>query len=236
MSNTGLVGDAKKLLLLRQSLGWTQDDAAEKSGYTSRLIRKIEAGGKVKPSTLLAVLHCYHEAREENDWSMADFIAPRESVNAEKSTAQANLELNNLEDISQPTLVRNYFETVFNQRHQEGVAKFVCPNIRFTHGGGEEHVGIQVVEQLAEKILTGFDPVRHSISQVFVSDGKVFCFWRVEMKHVGEFGGIEATGKWVKSQGLTICRFEQELMVEANDNWDVYDVIRQLSGEPKRWF
>jgi len=41
---------------------------------------------------------------------------------------------------------------------------------------------------------------------------------------------------WVKSQGLTICRFEQGLMVQANDNWDVYDVIRQLSGEPNRWF
>ena len=57
MSNTGLVGDVEKLLQLRQSLGWTQNDAAEKSGYTSRLIRKIEAGGTVKPSTLLDVLH-----------------------------------------------------------------------------------------------------------------------------------------------------------------------------------
>ena len=56
------------------------------------------------------------------------------------------------------------------------------------------------------------------------------------MKHAGEFGGVKATGKWVKSQGLTICRFEQGLMVQANDNWDVYDVIRQLSGEPNRWF
>ena len=97
-------------------------------------------------------------------------------------------------------------------------------------------MGIEVIERLAEKILTGFDPVRHAISQVFITDGQVYCFWRVEMKHVGEFGGVEATGKWVKSQGLTICRFEQGLMVEANDNWDVYDVIRQLSGEPNRWF
>ena len=235
MGNAGLVGDAEKLLQLRQSLGWTQDDAAEKSGYTSRLIRKIEAGGTVKPSTLLDVLHCYHEAREENDWCMADFIVPQESVSAEKSTEQTNSDSNNLEDL-QTTLIRNYFETVFNQRNLEQVANFVCPKVRFTHGGGEEQIGVQVIEQLAEKILAGFDPIRHSINQAFVTDGKVFCFWRVEMKHVGEFGGVEATGKWVKSQGLTICRVEQELMVEANDNWDVYDVIRQLSGEPKRWF
>ena len=236
MSNTGLVGDAEKLLQLRQSLGWTQDDAAEKSGYTSRLIRKIEAGGTVKPSTLLDVLHCYHEARDENDWCMADFIAPRQSDDAEKPTEQVNSDSNNLEGTSQTTLVKNYFETVFNQRSLEQVASFVCPNVRFTHGGGEEQVGVQVIEELAEKILTGFDPIRHSIDQAFVADEKVFCFWRVEMKHVGEFGGVEATGKWVKSQGLTICRFEQELMVEANDNCDVYDVIRQLSGEPNRWF
>ena len=137
MSNTGLVGDAEKLLQLRQSLGWTQDDAAEKSGYTSRLIRKIEAGGTVKPSTLLDVLHCYHEARDENDWCMADFIAPRQSVSAEKPTEQVNSDSSNLEYTSQTTLVKNYFETVFNQRNLEQVANFVCPNVRFTHGGGD---------------------------------------------------------------------------------------------------
>ena len=237
MGKAGLVGDAEKLLHLRHSLGWTQDDAAEKSGYTSRLIRKMETGGAVKPSTLLDVLHCYHEAREEEDWCMADFIAPEvKPDNTDESIEQANPEPKNLEDTSQITLIKSYFETVFNQRHLERVSEFVCPNVRFTHGGGEEQVGIQVIEQLAEKILTGFDPIRHSISQVFVADGQVYCFWRVEMKHVGEFGGVDATGKLVKSQGLTICRFERGLMVEANDNWDVYDVIRQLSGEPDRWF
>ena len=234
MSNSGLIGDAEKLLQLRQSLGWTQSDAAEKSGYTSRLIRKMEAGGKVKPSTLLDVLHCYHEAREESGWRMADFIAPQAKPSNDKdSVGQGSSEPDSSRQIA---LIKSYFEIVFNQRNLERVAEFICPKVRFTHGGGEEQVGVQVIEQLAEKILTGFDPVRHSIDQAFVADGQVYCFWRVEMKHVGEFGGVEATGKWVKSQGLTICRFEQGLMVEANDNWDVYDVIRQLSGEPNRWF
>ena len=236
MNNAGLVGDVEKLLQLRRSLGWTQDDAAKKSGYTSRLIRKIEGGGTVKPSTLMDVLHCYHEAREESGWCMADFVAPQgKSGNAKDSVGQTSSELS-LEDTSQITLIKSYFETVFNQRNLEQVSEFVCPNVRFTHGGGEEQVGVQVIEQLAEKILTGFDPVRHSIYQVFVADGRVYCFWRAEMKHAGEFGGVKATGKWVKSQGLTICRFEQGLMVQANDNWDVYDVIRQLSGEPNQWF
>jgi len=235
MSNVGLVGDAAKLLELRQSLGWTQDDAAKKSGYTSRLIRKIEAGGAVKPSTLLDVLHCYHEAHENDDWRMADFIVPNAKLSgADESAQQAPSKVS--ENTAQIEAIKTYFETIFNQRHLGRVSDFICPDVRFTHGGGDEQLGIQVIERLAEKILTGFDPVRHSISQVFVTDGQVYCFWRVEMKHVGEFGGVEATGKWVKSQGLTICRFEQGLMVEANDNWDVYDVIRQLNGEPNRWF
>jgi len=69
-----LIGDSKKIRKLRRSLGWTQNDAAAQSGYSERLIRKIEAGASVRPTTLRDVLQCYHEALEMPPWSIADFL------------------------------------------------------------------------------------------------------------------------------------------------------------------
>ena len=69
-----LISDANKIRQLRQTLGWTQNDAATRSGYSERLIRKIESGASVRPSTLRDVLQCYHEAQEKRPWNIADFL------------------------------------------------------------------------------------------------------------------------------------------------------------------
>ena len=72
-----LIGDATKFRQLRQDLGWTQNDAATRSGYSERLIRKIESGASVRPSTLRDVLQCYHEAQEKRPWNIADFLVDK---------------------------------------------------------------------------------------------------------------------------------------------------------------
>lgn len=75
-----LVGDPNKIRQLRQTLGWTQDDAATRSGYSARLIRKIEARASVRPATLRDVLQCYHEALEIKQWNIKDFCCTNEDT------------------------------------------------------------------------------------------------------------------------------------------------------------
>ncbi len=67
--------DGQRLKELRQLIGWTQELAAEKSGYSERLIRKLERGGPVEWQTLHDVLDAYHEHVEAADpKSICDFV------------------------------------------------------------------------------------------------------------------------------------------------------------------
>jgi len=74
-----LTGDPNIIQNLRQPLGWTQDDAAHRSGYSARLIRKIESEASVRPATLRDVLQCYHEALETQSWNIVNFLLAEEA-------------------------------------------------------------------------------------------------------------------------------------------------------------
>jgi len=50
-----------KVVALRNQLGWTQEDLAEKAGYSDRLIRKAEAGHTVSAVTLTTLAEAFQQ-------------------------------------------------------------------------------------------------------------------------------------------------------------------------------
>jgi len=47
------------LRLLRASRGWTQQDAAERAGFSDRLIRKAESGGPLQAHSIAVLAELY---------------------------------------------------------------------------------------------------------------------------------------------------------------------------------
>lgn len=58
-SPRGFRVDGEQLRQLRKIIGWTQAAAANRTGYTERLIRKMEKGGPIERQTLRRVLDTY---------------------------------------------------------------------------------------------------------------------------------------------------------------------------------
>jgi hypothetical protein len=54
------------------------------------------------------------------------------------------------------------------------------------------------------------------------------------MKHVGPFLGIEPTDREVKVRGNSLVVFAEGFAVEAEDQFDVDDLLQQLQGLPPR--
>jgi predicted ester cyclase/DNA-binding XRE family transcriptional regulator len=213
--------DTAKLVALRHSLGWTQEEAAHQAGYSERLIRKLELGESTRGKTLVDVLTCYHEALSQNDsdWQVADFILADTGESVDSETMKWRTQR-----------LEEYYETVFNQRHIDRVSEFIDKNIFFT-AEGRSAEGREVIEQRAATLLSAFSPIKFEVIRTDYMGEIIFCAWKFRMKHVGTFLGIEPKGKWVKGRGNSIVRFEGELVVEAEDQWDVDHVIRQINGE-----
>lgn len=221
--------DATKLTRLRHHLGWTQQEVANKSGYSVRLIRKIEKQKPVRPQTLRDVVQCYSNAMQDNSLEPNQFIFALPVGDKLKTHQGMQAAGPNCPYASR---IHDYYDAIYNQRRPERVSEFAAPDIRFT-SDGELRIGIEAIMHRANAILDAFDPIEFSIDQSFSRDRIVASYWSVHMQHVGNFLEIPATGKWAKVRGTSIVRFEGNLVVEAEDQFDVGCLIRQLRGQQR---
>lgn len=229
-SSRSLLVDHTKIRLLRQSLGWTQEYASVRAGYSTRLIRKLESGGKVRPETLVDVLQCYQQGVGNDQWTVSEFLCHDPGSDDHDSRSSES------DQQRQILRMQQWYATIYNDREIHRVEEFIATDMTYQHGEGPVHVGIDFIRELASAVLTGFNPLTFEFPHSFYSDGYVHTFWKLKMKHVGEFSGVAPTGKWVNCRGNSRVKIVDDKMVDAEDNWDVYDVIRQLQGESPKWF
>lgn len=202
--------DGAQLKQLRQSRRWTQDQAAEKAGYTDRLIRKLERGGPVNIQTLKNVVQAYIENSELPDCPSAEsFIREQTRTMVE-------------------SLARQWFERIFNNRDIEAINELVAPNVKLL-ADGATHVGRDAIRERVQTLLDAFNPLKLTIEKVLVDGDSTVVYWMVKKKHIAEFLGIPATNRWVKLRGSSHARFENNQIIEARDHWDIHDLVQQLT-------
>ena len=216
--------NAQKFKSFRHRLGWTQDETATKAGYSVRLIRKIEKQQPVRPQTLRDVIQCYSAAFQDQSYPFEDFVLP--VAESDSSPAITSEECPLVRKLTE------YYDDVYQKRQLDRVGDFACPEIRFT-SEGELRIGIAAIQQRAAIILKAFDPIEFVIDRTLSKDQIVVVSWSVRMKHIGEFVGIPATEKWVDVRGNAIVVFAEGIAVEAEDQFDMDSLIRQLTGKKR---
>ena len=135
--------DGRWLKKIRNSLGWTQQIAADKSGYTDRLIRKLERGGPVARDTLKDVLDTYRES------------LPQESRAPLPKSEQLVIRYSNPEVES---LIRTWFERAFNQRDLSVVDELMHEQV-VLYAEGNSVRGRDQIRQRVASVLAAFDPL-----------------------------------------------------------------------------
>ena len=220
--------DSERLLLLRRQLGWTQREVAAKSGYSVRLIRKIEKQQSVRPQTLRDIVECYSRAIHNVSPKIDNFILrPSQSEVENSSSEDTGVECELV------TKMLEYYDVVYQKRQPERIVDYCCPNIRYT-SEGKSRVGVEAIQQRAERFLNAFDPIEFLVDRIFSNNQTVVTSWTVRMKHTRDFLDIPATGSWVKVRGNSIVVFANGLAVESEDQLDLNSLVRQLTGKERR--
>ncbi len=208
--NVHVVGD--KLRQVRDSLCWSQEVAGNRSGYSTRLIRKLEAGGPVRRSTLLDVVAAYNEG-------IAD--SPELGL---KSVAIDDFLSHNRD---REAVVREWFDRVFNHRDITAVEDLVAPNVTLI-ADGEILIGRDPVRARIEAILSGFNPLRHVIEDIVDDGAKLVVYWNVTAVHSGHFFDIAPTNKETFIRGSTMAVIRDGVFIEARDHWDAKELMDQI--------
>jgi steroid delta-isomerase-like uncharacterized protein len=78
------------------------------------------------------------------------------------------------------------------------------------------------------EIRGAFPDIKVQVEDVFGADDKVVLRWSAVMTHTGDALGMPASGRTVRSRGITIARIAGGQIVEGWDNWDQLGMLEQI--------
>lgn len=121
-----------------------------------------------------------------------------------------------------------WFDEVWNQQRPETIYEMLRPDgIAHTEQG--EFVGPDAFAGLHAAVLAGIPDIRFTIEDSVAEGDHVVVRWLAEGTHRGPFLGVEATGRPLRSRGMTWQRFEDGLLAEGWDSWDLAAVMQQIT-------
>jgi len=129
-------------------------------------------------------------------------------------------------------LLRRWFQEVWNEGRTQTVYDLLDPNgvARGQRGAEAEIRGPEEFVKFVREIRGAFPDIKVKVEDVFGVDDKVVLRWSAIMTHTGDGLGLPASGRTVRSQGITIARFDDGKIVEGWDNWDQLGMLEQIGA------
>lgn len=129
-------------------------------------------------------------------------------------------------------IITQLFEEVFSARNLEIAFELVAEDV-ISHEvtGIDRTPGLEGFRREAKLFLDAFPDAVISAEDVVAQNDKVVVRWRLQGTHLGEFAGINATGREVDVVGITIYRLEKRKIMEYWGLFDLHGLKNQLGVE-----
>ncbi len=127
-------------------------------------------------------------------------------------------------------LMRRWFQEVWNEGRVQTVHDLMAPGAvaRGQRGAEAEIHGPEEFEKFVHEIRGAFPDIKVKVEDVFGADDKVVLRWSAVMTHTGDAFGLPASGRTVRSRGITIANIKDGKIVEGWDNWDQLGMLEQI--------
>ncbi len=104
-------------------------------------------------------------------------------------------------------------------------------NVRYHGFGGMELKGRDEVKEMILGYQAAFTDMKVKFHDIVTSGDRTVTRTTVTGRHVGEFEGVEPTGKTVSFDGLTISRWKDGEIVEEWEAFDMEAALEQLRAK-----
>jgi steroid delta-isomerase-like uncharacterized protein len=129
-------------------------------------------------------------------------------------------------------LMERWFQEVWNEGRIQTVYDLLAPNgvARGQRGGSSEIRGPEEFAKFVHEIRGAFPDTTLQVEDILGAGDKVVIRWSAVMTHSGAAFGVPATGKSVRTQGVTIARIKDGKIIEGWDNWDQLGLLEQIGA------
>jgi steroid delta-isomerase-like uncharacterized protein len=133
-------------------------------------------------------------------------------------------------------IVQRWFKEVWNEGRVETVHELFAADgvARGQRGSTGEIRGPEEFLRFVGEIRGAFPDIKVTVEDILGAGDRVVMRWSAVMTHTGDAMGMPATGRSVRSTGITIARIVNGKIVEGWDNWDQLGMLEQIGAFPQR--
>jgi steroid delta-isomerase-like uncharacterized protein len=129
-------------------------------------------------------------------------------------------------------ITRRIFEEVWGAHNADSVEKYFAAGfINHPELPGVPQ-GAEGIKALVSLFAGAFSDEEQVIEDQIAEGDRVVTRWSTTGTHTGEYAGIPATGKRVKTTAITIYRFEGGKAVEGWSEYNSLETMQQLGVVP----
>jgi steroid delta-isomerase-like uncharacterized protein len=133
------------------------------------------------------------------------------------------------------TLVRRYFEEVFNQgRLRVADELFGADYVLHDPASTGLPQGPEAMKRFARQHRAAFPNLRVIVVAQMVDGEDIATRWTSRGTHEGVLMGVPPTGRLVTASGVAIDRVHAGKIVESWFQWDALGLLRQLGAVPEK--
>jgi steroid delta-isomerase-like uncharacterized protein len=129
-------------------------------------------------------------------------------------------------------LMRRQLEEVFNKHNPGAVDEFFAPDYVNHNAPPGLPGGRDGLKAFAAMYFSAFPDLKVTSDFQLAEGDKVVMRWTATGTHTGELMGIPATGKQIKTTGISIARVAGGKIVEEWNESDQMDLMQQLGVVP----
>ncbi len=125
-------------------------------------------------------------------------------------------------------LVRTACQVVWTEGDVSRIGEFYAENFQANYPMTDWGTGLEGAKNLALAIRAGFPDYRERIDELIDAGDRIVVRLTIQGTHLGDYGGLPATGRSVEFTDVTICRIENGRIVEQSGLSDLLTLFVQL--------
>ena len=125
-------------------------------------------------------------------------------------------------------LVRNACQVIWTDGDVSRIGEFYAENFQANYPMTDWGTGLEGAKDLALEIRAAFPDYRERIDELIDAGDRIVVRLTIQGTHLGDYGGLPATGKSVEFTDVTICRIENGRIVEQSGLSDLLTLFVQL--------
>jgi steroid delta-isomerase-like uncharacterized protein len=125
-------------------------------------------------------------------------------------------------------LVRTACQVIWTDGDVSRIGEFYAENFRANYPMTNWGTGLEGAKNLALEIRGGFPDYRERIDELIDAGDRIVVRLTIQGTHLGDYGGLPATGRSVEFTDVTICRIENGRIAEQSGLSDLLTLLVQL--------